>query len=170
MAELSYAYLHTVAARAGFGCQSAGRIDDAAGVDAHVRVKEKLAEDSSLWNFSFEVQLKATKQNLTENGGRFSYFFQGIDRYRRLREPGSPLPKILVVLLLPQDPEQWLSLGEDALVSRRCAYWVSLCGAPDSDNSSGTTIAIPRSQVLTVEALRQLALQMSRQQELRYVI
>ena len=112
MAELSYAYLHAVAARAGFGCNVGSRMDDGASVDALIRVDEKLARDSLLWNFPIEVQLKATKQALSESDGRYSYFFKGIKRYDRLREPGSPLPKLLVVLLLPDDPAQWLTLDE----------------------------------------------------------
>lgn len=168
MAELSYAYLHAVAARAGFGCKVGSRIDDGASVDAFVRVDEKMDSDSVLWNFDIEVQLKATRQVLTEINGRHSYFFQGIKRYDRLRDPGSPLPKLLVVLLLPGDPAQWLTLDENALISRRSAYWVSLEGAPPSDNDTGKTIAIPRSQLLTVEALRDVALTLSRQEELRY--
>ena len=170
MAELSYAYLHAVAARAGFGCQAGSRIDDGASVDALLRVNEKIAPDSVLWNFPIEVQLKATKQVLTEINGRYSYFFQGIKRYDKLRDPGSPLPKLLVVLLLPDDPTQWLTLDENSLISRRCAYWVSLEGAPASDNETGKTIAIPRSQVLTVDALRDVALRLSRQEDLLYVI
>lgn len=169
MAELSYAYLHAVAARAGFGCKVGSRIDDGASVDAFVRVDEKMASDSVLWNFDIEVQLKATKQVLTEIEGRYSYFFKGIKRYDRLRDPGSPLPKLLVVLLLPSDPTQWLTLDENSLISRKCAYWVSLEGAPASDNNTGKTIAIPKSQLLTVGGLREVALTLSRQEELLYV-
>ena len=43
-AELSYAYLHAVAARASFGCESSGRHSDSAGVDAYLRIKERLAQ------------------------------------------------------------------------------------------------------------------------------
>lgn len=170
MAELSYAYLHAVAARAGFGCKVGSRIDDSASVDAFVRVNERMASNSVIWNFDFEVQLKATKQVLAEKDGRYSYFFKGIARYDRLRDPGSPLPKLLVVLLLPDDPAQWLTLDENSLISRRCAYWVSLEGAPASDNDTGKTIVIPRTQLLTVEALRDVALRLSSQEDLLYVI
>ena len=168
MAELSYAYLHAVAARAGFGCKVGSRIDDGASVDAFVRIDEKLCEDSVLWNFDVEVQLKATKKELTDANGRYRYFFSGIERYNRLREPGSPLPKLLIVLLLPRDSRQWLTLDENSLISRNCAYWVSLNGAPPSDNQSGKTIAIPRSQVLTVDGLRKVASILSRQEDLSY--
>ena len=168
MAELSYAYLHAVAAKAGFGCKFGSRIDDGASVDAFVRVNERMAVDSTIWNFDFEVQLKATKQSLPESNGNYSYFFKGIDRYDRLREPGSPLPKLLVLLHLPSDPAQWLTLDEKSLIARRCAYWVSLKGAPVSDNGSGQTIAIPRTQVLSVEGLRNVALRLSQQEDLIY--
>ncbi len=168
MAELSYAYLHAVAARAGFGCHTGGRIDDAASVDALIRVDEKLSSDSILWNFAIEVQLKATQKTLAESNGKYGYFFNGIDRYDRLRDPGSPLPKLLVVLILPSDSTQWLTLDENSLIARRCAYWVSLKGAPPSDNSTGQTIAIPRTQILSVEGLRDVALRLSRQEDLVY--
>ncbi len=170
IAELSYAYLHAVAARAGFGCKAGSRIDDGASVDAMIRVNEKMAADAWIWNFDIEVQLKATHQALTESNGKYSYFFKGIDRYERLRDPGSPLPKLLVVLILPSDSTQWLTLDETSLIARRCAYWVSLKGAPSSDNGTGQTITIPRNQVLSVDGLRDVALKLSRQEDLTYVV
>ena len=170
MAELSYAYLHPVAARAGFGCKVGSRMDDGASVDALVRVNERIDPTSLLWNFEFEVQLKATKQDRTQSNENYSYFFNGIDRYNRLREPGSPMPKLLVVLLLPNDPTQWLTLDESSLIARKCAYWVSLKRAPISDNKSGKTIAIPRAQVLSVQGLRDVALKLSQQEELNYAV
>jgi hypothetical protein len=168
MAELSYAYLHAVAARAGFGCKVGNRIDDNAGVDCLVRVNERMAPDSALWNFDFEIQLKATKQPARAILGRYSYFFQGIKRYNTLREPGSPLPKLLAVLFLPTNPEQWLKLDEKCLIARRCAYWVSLKGAPPSGNDTGQTVYLPKSQMLSVEGLRRVVTRLSREEELTY--
>ena len=72
MAELSYAYLHAVAARAGFGCKVGNRMDDGASVDAFVRVNERIDLTSVLLNFDFEVQLKATKQDLTESNENYN--------------------------------------------------------------------------------------------------
>lgn len=169
IAELSYAYLHAVAAAAGFGCKAGNRIDDSASVDAMVRVNEHLNPDSAFWNFDFEVQLKATSQTPVENDGRYSYFLSGTERYDRLRDPGSPLPKILVLLYLPEDSTQWLQIDESALIARRCAYWVSLFGAPQSDNKSGKTIYVPRTQVLTQQSLRDLATRLSLGEDLIYV-
>ena len=62
-AELSYAYLHAVASRAGFACEIAGRQSDRAGIDARVHVKERLAPNASFTDFSIEIQLKATSRD-----------------------------------------------------------------------------------------------------------
>jgi Domain of unknown function (DUF4365) len=167
-AELSYAYLHAVAARAGFGCEVTGRHSDNAGVDAYVRVKERLAQDVVHTNFCFEVQLKATSQIPAVEAERFSYWFKDVDRYDNLRERSAPMPKLLVVLFLPEDAGKWLEHSEEALVARRCAYWVSLWDAPASANRTGQTVYLPRTNLLSVDGLRHLALSLAREEELRY--
>jgi len=129
-AELSYSYLHAVAARAGFGCEYAGRPSDNAGVDVYLRIKERLAADSIHSNFPIEVQLKATSKAPALEAARYSYWLDDIKRYDELRESSAPMPKLLVVLFLPEDAKRWLEHSEEALIARRCAYWVSLlaCG------------------------------------------
>src|SRR5215471_2663408 len=107
-AELSYAYLHAVAARAGFGCECAGRHTDNAGVDAYVRVKERLSTAAVHTNFPFEIQLKATSKSAAQEGGRLSYWLEDVEKYNELRERSGPMPKLLVVLFLPDDVERWL--------------------------------------------------------------
>ena len=59
-AELSYAYLHAVAARAGCEAVVTGRHSDSDGVDAMITAKERFAPDSLFTNFPIAVQLKAT--------------------------------------------------------------------------------------------------------------
>lgn len=56
--ELSYAYLHAVASRAGFECHLTGRYSDRAGIDALLRVKERFGPGSLLTDFTIEIQLK----------------------------------------------------------------------------------------------------------------
>jgi hypothetical protein len=153
-AELSYAYLHAVAAHAGFGCEVASRASDNAGIDAYVRVTEKLAPDSLYTNFPIEVQLKATTKPPAVEAGKYSYWLDDVRRYDKLRESSSPMPKLLVVLFLPKEASDWLSHSEDALITRKCAYWVSLCGAPQSNNQKGQTIYLPQANALSVEQLR----------------
>ena len=63
---------------------------------------------------------------------------------------------ILAVLVLPNDEAEWLSHSEEALIMRRCAYWMSLKGYPDSANTSSVTVQIPRRQVFDTTQVQQL--------------
>jgi hypothetical protein len=101
-AELRYAYLHAVAARAGFGCQEGNRHEDGIGVDAKLRIKERFSPESTLTNFTVGVQLKATAEQPAEINGRYSYSL----RLKNCDELGSvecQAPQLLVVLFLPAD-------------------------------------------------------------------
>src|SRR5437660_12721473 len=73
-AELSYAYLHAVASRAGVGCEVTGRLSDGAGVDAVLRVRERLAPAPSLVEFTVDVQLKATSGEPAVKDDRYSFW------------------------------------------------------------------------------------------------
>jgi hypothetical protein len=44
------------------------------------------------------------------------------------------VPWILVLVMVPKDVAEWLSLDQTSLVLRNCAYWVSLRGLEPSDN------------------------------------
>jgi len=162
--ELSYAYLHATAARAGIICEYTGRHSDEAGVDAVLRVKGRLAQDSVFTQFTVEVQLKATKQVPVEQNGRYSHSLK-VKNYNELRSENTGAPQLLVVLYLPEDAETWLSHSEESLVARRCAYWVSVRGAAETDQAS-RTIYVPRANLLSVAALRGLMTRFSRQEVL----
>jgi len=55
--------------------------------------------------------------------------------------------------VLPADETQWLSLSEDELILRRCAYWLSLTGRRATTNRRSIRLRIPRSNTFTVESL-----------------
>ena len=153
--ELSYAYLHAICSKAGLSCKQGDRHDDASGVDAEIIYRGKL-EHPYLQDIQLNIQLKATtiQPIVTEKG--FPYFLQGIKRYNRLRTNDSFIYKILVVLFLPENSNDWLTCSEEELILKKAAYWVNLYGAPEVDTTSGTTIYIPTSNILTPEALMNL--------------
>jgi hypothetical protein len=165
--ELSYAYLHAIASRAGIICEGVGRHTDEAGVDAILRIKGSLAENSTLTQFTVEVQLKATKQDPIERDGKYSYSLK-IKNYNELRSTKTGVPQLLVVFYLPEDSSSWLDHSEECLVSRRCAYWVSLRGA-EATNVNAKTIYVARSNLLSAESLLALMTRFSRQEVLQYV-
>ena len=108
-AELSYAYLHAVATRAGFSCEYRNRHLDGAGVDATITEDGRmLADDSILTSFCVDVQLKATYRELHEQEGRISSLT--VPHYDKLRIEEIAAPRVLLVLRLPQNPEEWLQI------------------------------------------------------------
>lgn len=153
-AELSYAYLHAVASRAGLGCEVAGRHTDGDGVDAIVRARERFSGQSVLTRFTVEIQLKATSTEPAIDARDRYPFSLAIDHYDKLRDVEAGAQQILVVLFLPGDPTRWLAHSPEGLIARRCAYWVSLRGAPESGNTTSQTVYVPRSNVFSVEGLR----------------
>jgi hypothetical protein len=166
--ELSYAYLHAVATRAGFACEYAGRHLDGAGVDATLYEDGRLlAPDSVLQAFALHVQLKATRVPPVEQAGRFSFSLP-VGQYDRLSGVRLATPRVLVVLYLPADPQEWLRHSEDSLIAQRCAYWASLRGAPDSPNEATQTVYVPRQQLLSPASLTALMTRCSREEDLPY--
>jgi hypothetical protein len=121
-AELSYAYLHAVATRAGFACSYTHRHLDNVGVDAQIDEDGRLlAPDSIRTSFSLHVQLKATRVAPPEQNGAFPFSLR-VGQYNKLRDPRVTSARIMVVLYLPPEPAEWLQHSEDALIAKRCAY------------------------------------------------
>ncbi len=65
-------------------------------------------------------------------------------------------PRLLVVLDLPESEADWLTIGADELVLRKCAYWLSLSGAGESTNSTSKTVTLPAKNRFDAGALRVL--------------
>ena len=159
-AELSYAYLHAVAAHAGFACSQTFRHLDNAGVDAQVDIKRRLHTESVFTAFSLHFQLKATSQELAIAQGHCSYDLQ-VPHYDKLRTTEIVTPRFMVLFELPESAEQWLNVTADQLVARKCARWLSLRGAPATENTASIAVHVPMNNVLTPDSLRGIATRVS---------
>lgn len=166
-AELSYAYLHAIAAAANIGCSVSDRHQDNAGVDAEICARDQFDDDSILTDITVHVQLKATSQKMVARDGKYSYALN-TKQYNKLRRVTTVPYRILVVLFLPAGVKEWLQHSEEALLMKRCAYWVSLRGAPESQNSTSMTVHIPTRQVFSPEGLIELMVRISKQEDLLY--
>src|SRR5205823_10967480 len=100
--ELSYAYLHAVAACAGCECQMSHRLSDNQGIDARLLAEGDFAPAPSLTVFDVYVQLKATSQDLTVRRGKIAYDLE-VEQYEKLRVTTAGNPWLLVLLQLPAD-------------------------------------------------------------------
>lgn len=167
-AGLSYAYLHAVASRAGVACQESVRTVDNAGIDASLHLVRDFGSQALLSEITLHIQLKATinKPAISDKG--LSYHLRSLDEYDRLRRPSATPQRLLGVLFLPADESDWLVSSPEALLLRHCAYWVSLLGAPASQNDRGQTVYLPESNRLSPEGLIDLFRRVARREELRY--
>ena len=160
--ELSYAYLHAVAARAGVGCKVSNRLDDNVGVDAELTGWGPFPGGGYRQEVDIKVQLKATVKQPAVVGDSFSYSLSGINQYNDLRTDTVSTPRILVVLFLPSDEKDWLVHTEDALLLKNCAYWVSLRGANESKNAVAQTIYLPKNQTFDPDGLIKILAKISK--------
>lgn len=113
--ELSYAYIHAVASKAGMSCRQAGRHEDNNGIDAGVTAWAPFDNGGYLTEVDIKVQLKATVNIPADDGTYLSYFVRGVSRYDDLRADTVEVTRILVVLFLPADAATWLGQTEDEL-------------------------------------------------------
>ncbi|HUY89247.1 MAG TPA: DUF4365 domain-containing protein [Pirellulales bacterium] len=144
--QFSNAYLCAVAAAAGF--QSYKPLPD---VDKTDWVIAAPGPKGTVRSPKVEVQLKCTSRDVLRDD--HLAFAVDIDTYENLRDPSHMVPKILKVVVVPEDVEDWLMHSEERLALHHCGYWASLRGLPESDNTASVTIPIPRRQQFTVEEL-----------------
>ncbi|WP_405683943.1 DUF4365 domain-containing protein [Streptomyces sp. NBC_00057] len=86
----------------------------------------------------------------TDTGFKITLSAAGYKRLRGKRQ----VPAYLVMVLVPTDPAQYIRMDEEALVLRRCAYWVSLeQRLPLQQGQKTVTVTVPRDNLLTVDAL-----------------
>jgi hypothetical protein len=65
-------------------------------------------------------------------------------------------PRLLIVVVLPDQHDEWLMHSEDELRLRRCGYYLSLSGRPKSDNATTVTVHLLRKSVFTSDQLSAL--------------
>lgn len=143
--SLSCVYARAVAARAGYNVATL-----AADVDS---VDLKIQAGGSM-RPALDLQLKATV-NLSEHRDGYVSFPLSLKNYNDLRAD-TQTPRLLVVLDLPEDDRQWMEVTGEELVLRRRAYWKSLKGEEETDNTSTVSIQIPATNLFNVESLRRL--------------
>lgn len=133
--RFSLAYIHAVAARAGYELlETRVDIDSADGVLRSTTGRRP----------SIDFQAKATsRQNIQDGSLAFPLPMKNYDDLRA----ETVNPRILIVVILPHDEADWMVHNEDQLILRRCGYWLSLRERPKLVNQARVTVHIPRTQV-----------------------
>ena len=147
---LSRAYVQAVAGKAGVNLSFP--LHDY-GIDGAFRPIHIVGGRRVESGFSLDFQLKASK-NWTINENHVVYDLEA-KTYNDLvlrRSSGTVVPCILILLCLPEDPQEWLDLNEERLLLRKCCYWEHLKGDP-TENTQTVRIRIPAVQLLSPESL-----------------
>ena len=140
---LSRVYARAVAATAGYVTADFDRD----GVDLRI-------QSGGAMRPALDLQLKATINLRASPDGH--YRFPLNRRNYDLLRMETQTPRLLVVLDLPRNEEQWVTITAKKLVMRRRAYWLSLRNCDATDNQSSITVRIPMRNVFDVDNLKAL--------------
>ncbi len=139
---LSIVYVKALAVRAGY---VTAQLDfDRDGIDMEIHAGGQMRP-------AIGIQLKATTNLGNAENGCFTFPLK-VRNYESLRIE-TQTPRLLVVLDLPKDENQWMTVNVDELVLRRCVYWINLRGYGETTNQYSVTVKIPEENVLNVESL-----------------
>jgi len=67
------------------------------------------------------------------------------------------VPLLLAVMVLPEDPSDWLVVDDYQLAMKRCVWWASFIGKPPTEQGS-VQVRLKRNDALTPDALKSLIL------------
>jgi hypothetical protein len=146
---LSRAYIQAVAGRCGLSCSFR---DFDYGIDLTLHDLRRRGTRRYESGFKLDIQAKSTTaSNATTTHVPYDL---AVPNYEDLRDPDAGTPRLLVVLLLPEEEDEWTAQTEDAMLLRRAAYWLSLEGQPPTTARKTVRVALPRANLFSVVALQ----------------
>jgi hypothetical protein len=150
--KFSEAYVLAVAATAGYSTYKYNLDDDS--VDLGIAARTIPQPNGTIVTRSprLEVQLKCTASPIPSSN-HISFSLK-VKNYNDLKATDFVIPRILVVVLVPDNVTDWIQHSEAEMCIRRCGYWVSLRGEPATNNTTNIKIEIPRQNLFTVQALQ----------------
>jgi hypothetical protein len=98
-----------------------------------------------------EVQMKCSARDLIK--GDFLHFPLEIKNYNDLRDTNILVPRVLVVMTVPNALNEWLTQSDTEIAMRHCGYWMSLRGMATVPNTANVMVRIPCEQMFTPAAL-----------------
>ena len=150
-AEFSLAYSRAVSSAAGFFLEERGRSADALGIDATIMARHR--DPNWKRKPTLDLQLKCTADQVAL-GADIEINLKR-KNYDELRDTNLANPRILVVVIVPQNHGDWINHSPSELTMYRCGYWRSLRGEPDISHKS-KTIDVSQTSVFDISALKSI--------------
>lgn len=139
--QFSAAYARAVASVVGLNISKCEVDDDS--VDITIGRSSGLAE-------KIDIQLKCTADVIPAVGNL--KFQLKLKNYNDLSRR-TIMPRILVVLFVPEECEEWMEISQERSILKHAAWWMSLENAAPSENTTSVTVSIPRTNLFTPATL-----------------
>lgn len=162
--HLALAYVYAVASKA--KCSFDKPSVDMDSIDVKLALRNDDDGDASVMLRSPEIALQVKAHSLEPNPTESFPFFLKKKNHGDLVKRAQT-PRLLIVVTLPQNPEDCLSLTPEQLVLRRCGYWLNLTDEPATENASGVTVHLRINQRFDPETLVRLMRLAARQERLQ---
>jgi len=157
--QFSRAYVKAVAAAA--GCTYGTSLVDNDALDLNLK---RATTYGRRWSPQLDVQLKATTEDCVKVG-HVAYELD-VPTYDKLRSLNYGVPRILVVVVMPEEIQSWLSHSEASLSLFHCGYWLSLAGQPAVANAYNRTVHLPRTNKFDAAGLDGIFARLSNAEDL----
>lgn len=148
--HFSYAYIRAVAVVAGVGVAEPRPDDDSVDLILSRRDIGSVIRSPKL---DLQVKCAAESSSTVNITNTHVHYALKLKNYDDLRPANLMVPRILIVVLVPDNLGDWINQTSTELALRKCAYWHSLRGQPPTSNTSGVTVPLPLSSVFSVAAL-----------------
>ena len=124
------------------------------GIDGHFAIIHSDVDGKlSQGGAKVEFQLKASFSRVSVKKDYVSYKME-VDAYNKLvNRACDGVPVMLILLVLPKEKGEWLSLSENEMTLRKCCYWQIFTDTTLSSNSDSISVRFPIDQVLTPEKI-----------------
>ena len=149
MEQFSRAYLRALTSANGYQLDEPDV--DYQSIDATIK-SATLIDNAKIPDPAIDVQLKATTQDI-DKGDHLTYKLS-IKNYDDLR-CDTRTQRILLLLIVPNNPDSWVIHGEKTLLDAKC-YYKTLTGEKESSNTACITIKIPKTNIFTKDVLHEL--------------
>lgn len=147
--QFSLAFVRMVTAAA--GCSVKSHSTDYDGVDITIASS---AEYEKFYCPQFELQVKCTAQVGVERDDVVAWRMEA-GPLQRLINLKRYCPAYLGVLVVPEDPEEWLDQDETRLVSQSRMYWQRAADLGTlTGNAASKTVYLPKDNLFDVRQLR----------------
>ncbi len=151
---LSQSYLSSIASYIGAAFEPASRIRDKNGTDASIHMPANRMEGVEVVCPVLDVQMKSTSNPDFDREMKVLNFDMPADEYERLHRYRKYPALILMVLVLPDDTGQWMTVDDDRLSLSRFMLWYNVADCDeDIQDRKSIRLKIPLSHRVDADSL-----------------